>query len=578
MTRSRDWALVAALAMVLAVTGRVWPDGRKDTAAPKGTQQVKVYALGYLATRAGDPAIGTWLAKTIPQVIEPGSWSSGGGAGTLCYYSQGKILVVSHEAGVQEKVRAFLDNLKAELPRETKAAAKDKSSSAKPVIIPARLSSPDQDPALPTMDPAFVPQVVNEPARHYGHLLLEGVSFKENAFKLKKFSIMYRGEGLIDDTLAKLIKSLNKQSPTPPRSNSNPAVPVPTVPETKPEAKPVEDDSEPEPTAAVSKFRTIYHSKHTMYVPVKIEPDVRPKLSEVRLYVKQPGGKWQLHQTISPRETYFTYDAPNDGAFLLNVQTVSKRGELVPPNINKVQPSMKVVVDSQPPTIALKRAKGADGKPRILCEIEDANPDPSSIKIQYRDHGGIEQELDADPTRPGLFRVPNANLSKQTVKVSASDRCGNTVTREAMLSSLENDRDVAENVPAPKKARRPAPTSKATKSTFVQSRYAPAPRLAAPERPTVQVILPEEARHYAHLVVEGLNYSEKGVDLKKLSVVYRGDGIIDSNVAKVIKAMQGYAPRWSMQGCGTSATRTKLLIPVETSSPAPLPTIPMEPD
>lgn len=64
----------------------------------------------------------------------------------------------------------------------------------------------------------------------------------------------------------------------------------------------------------------------------------------------------------------------------------------------------------------------------------------------------------------------------------------------------------------------------------------------------VQVILPEEARHYAHLVVEGLTYSDKGVDLKKLSVVYRGDGIIDSNVAKVIKTMQGYAPRWSVEG------------------------------
>ena len=53
MTRSRDFAMVAALALVLAVTGRAWPDGRKE-AAPTAKPHVKVYALGELATRAGD--------------------------------------------------------------------------------------------------------------------------------------------------------------------------------------------------------------------------------------------------------------------------------------------------------------------------------------------------------------------------------------------------------------------------------------------------------------------------------------------------------------------------------------------
>lgn len=359
MTRSRDWAMVAALALVLAVTGRVWPDGRKES-GPTAGPQLKVYALAELATRAGDPAIGDWLVKTLPQVIEQGSWATDGGTGTLNYYAQGKILIVSHDAGVQDKVRAFLDNLKSELPRQPKNT--DKSSSIRPAIVPARLSAPDQDPTLPAPDPAFVPQIMNEPARHYGHLLLEGVSFMENEFKLKKFSIMYRGEGLIDDTLAKLIKSLNKQSATPP----------------------------------------------------------------------------------------------------------GKRG-------------------SGQPTPTLQ---------------EPTTPPPASSPSPDEDEPSISRQS------PSL-----------------------------------------EHVPEPKKARRPAPTAMPAKSIVVQSRYAPAPRLAAPEHPMVQVVLPEEAKHYAHLVVEGLTYSEKGLNLKKLSVVYRGDGIIDSNVAKVIKAMQGNMPVFGMDGC-----------------------------
>lgn len=377
MTRSRDWALVAALALVLAVTGNVWPDGRKETAAPNesankaGTELTcKFYSLGGLFARTGDPAIGEWLAQTIPQVIETRSWSAEGGPGTLRYYAHGKILIVNNEPAVQEKVRTFLDTLNNELPRNRKQAAKEQPATGKSAVVPARLTSPDQDPTLPAPDPAFQPQLVNEPARHYGHLLLEGVSIKENEFKLKKFSIMYRGEGLIDDTLAKLIKTLNKQ-------NIAPMTPA------------------------------------------------------------------------------------NDG----------------PPR-------------QAPP-------------PPLKSGVKPTSPRPA-------DSPATEPE-DDEPT-----------IGWRTL-------------------------DKPERIPAPKKARRPTQSSKA-KSTFVQSRYAPAPRLAGPDRPMVQVILPEEARHYAHLVVEGLTYSDKGVDLKKLSVVYRGDGIIDSNVAKVIKTMQGYAPRWSVEG------------------------------
>ncbi|MBM4073320.1 MAG: hypothetical protein FJ271_31015 [Planctomycetes bacterium] len=359
MTRSRDWALVAALALLLAVTGRVWPDGRKQTAASKDKQQVKVYALGELATRAGDPAIGDWLAKTVPQMIAPGSWSPDGGAGTLSYYAQGKLLVVSNEPAVQNQVRAFLDGLKKELPRGKSVSAKEKPAAGKAMIIPVRLSAPDQDPTLPVPDPAFQPQFMNEPARHYGHLVLEGLAVKENEFKLKKFSIMYRGEGLIDDTLAKLIKSLNKpsSSPAPATVPGQPATPL--------------------------------------------EPGAKP---------------------VSP--------GPVDG-------------------------------------------------PASMPEDD-----------------------------------------------------------EPAIGSRTSNSEKPAKIPAPKKARRPASTAKPTKSTFVQSRYAPAPRLAPPPAPPmVQVVVPEDARHYAHLVVEGLSYSEQAMGLKKLSIVYRGDGIIDSNVAKVIKAM-----------------------------------------
>lgn len=361
MTRSRDWILVAALAMVLAVTGSVRPDGRKDEPKPttKNATELtcKVYALDNLTARSADPSLGEWVTKTIPEVIDPGSWSTQGGSGKLGYYPQGKLLVVSHEAAVQTKVSAFLDNLKNALP--TKRAASEKPRD-KYAVVPARLTSRDMDPDLPSPEPIVVPYF--EPARHYGHLLLEGVSVKENQLKLKKFSIVYRGDGLIDETLAKLIKALNKPIATPDAPKSAEPIPAP-----------------------------------------------------------------------------------------------SRTPPLVP--------------GTRPPT------------PPVTSPAED------------------EETTRAD-------------------------------------------------LPLPKKAQRPRQqTSKpANKTRVVQAKYAPVPRPATPDMPVIQPIIPDEAPHYAHLVVEGLAFSGNEVKLKKLSIVYRGDGIIDENVAKVIKMMQQHAP-----GCGCGA-------------------------
>src|SRR5436309_10149230 len=65
---------------------------------PAGTHGLicTVYALSDLGD---DPSLGKWIADTIPQVIQPGSWKSAEGQGTrLNHYAPAKILVVYHTA------------------------------------------------------------------------------------------------------------------------------------------------------------------------------------------------------------------------------------------------------------------------------------------------------------------------------------------------------------------------------------------------------------------------------------------------------------------------------------------------
>ena len=74
-----------------------------------------VYALKDLGD---DPNLGKWVAETIPQMIQPGTWGDASGQGgterkhRLSYYPQGKILVVYHTAAAHAEIAAFLDGLK----------------------------------------------------------------------------------------------------------------------------------------------------------------------------------------------------------------------------------------------------------------------------------------------------------------------------------------------------------------------------------------------------------------------------------------------------------------------------------
>src|SRR5262245_16577304 len=91
--------------LFLIVTGAARSEDAKkrpvSSEPEKQTQdcQEKIYSLRSLTARFGDdPALGEWIATTIPEVIQPGTWREEGGPGKLSYFPPGKILVVYHSA------------------------------------------------------------------------------------------------------------------------------------------------------------------------------------------------------------------------------------------------------------------------------------------------------------------------------------------------------------------------------------------------------------------------------------------------------------------------------------------------
>jgi hypothetical protein len=176
---------------------------RETNALPKKECTCTIYSLAEF----DDPSLGKWLAETIPQVIQPGTWNqpvpTEGTTRIFSYLGAGSsnILVVYHTPAVQAKVQAFLDNLKKTLPQE-----KDKlgglldgtTSRVDTAVVPAKMDVPevsateDRVKLPPSGYP--VPAARKQP-KHLFH-----------------FIIRYEGEGIVDDTVAGVLKELYKKT------------------------------------------------------------------------------------------------------------------------------------------------------------------------------------------------------------------------------------------------------------------------------------------------------------------------------------------------------------------------------
>jgi len=211
-----------------------------------------VHRVHSLADFGDDPQIGLWLAKTIGEVIAPGTWdhdAPGGEKRLLRYYAPGKILVVAHTATVQAEIEAFLRSVRQSLPTAGPTAPP-----------PPILRTQNLVPAGPVTDlPAI--EVVPKVARHVFHLSIDGYENKTSdsgegsETKFRNFTLRYEGDGLFD--LAELAKNVNVKT-----GNDAPP-PIPSSPELPPAPK-VEEPKKPkekEESSAPPKLPKIEHSQ-----------------------------------------------------------------------------------------------------------------------------------------------------------------------------------------------------------------------------------------------------------------------------------------------------------------------------
>jgi hypothetical protein len=230
----------------------------------------------------------------------------------------------------------------------------------------------------------------------------------------------------------------------------------------------------------------IYTRRTVLHLPITLDARLRAEVREVYLYVKTVGGEWVRTQTAPADQTLFTFNAPQDGEYWFHVVTLSKTGELTPPDLNREPPGLVIIVDTQPPQVEIRPMPAPPGEALFQCEIRDANPDPTSLRLYQETAEAAWRPLEVVPDRPGLFRATGVQGQVRRLRVEAADRAGNVLGREIAL----DDTTMAQAPASP-------PASSPTVAPLTQVRatepqvLTPPDPLSVPHAPEKSVAQPE---------------------------------------------------------------------------------------
>jgi hypothetical protein len=142
---------------------------------------------------------------------------------------------------------------------------------------------------------------------------------------------------------------------------------------------------------------------------VNYKPERKKDIQEARLFISRDQGQtWELAQTIPPSQDEFTFTAKSDGLYFISMQLVFLKGQAEPPDVSKLPPAQKLIIDSIPPVVRVTTAARAGDEISAEWTVDDKFPNDASTKLFYRALAGTD--ADWQPAPEGSVTKRNAKF------------------------------------------------------------------------------------------------------------------------------------------------------------------------
>ncbi len=163
------------------------------------------------------------------------------------------------------------------------------------------------------------------------------------------------------------------------------------------------------------------------------------RLKQLHLYLSTDQGRsWQSSATAPPDQGHFRFTADRDGYFWFTVQTQDQEGRLYPLTLEGAVPSLKVVIDTQPPTLTLQPLAPRNAEVGVSWDIRDDNLDlsvPDAARLEYRNAGAaVWLPVIMPPGTNQAYWTPTNNGPLE-VRLRVRDRAGNVGETTATVNA-----------------------------------------------------------------------------------------------------------------------------------------------
>ena len=172
----------------------------------------------------------------------------------------------------------------------------------------------------------------------------------------------------------------------------------------------------------------IYHKVRNFRIPFNLNPGTKDKIKELHLLVSEDYGyHWERKSKTFPNHPTFTFRASHDGEFWFAVQTLTNDGKVSPTLDSTIEPNMKVIVDSFPPSLLLEPDQRRGSIASVRWEVKDEHLDLKSLVLEYQVEGANSwRKVPISKAKlMGGQRWDAGTAEALKVRASVADRAGN---------------------------------------------------------------------------------------------------------------------------------------------------------